>query len=63
MSNQVATYKNNPEEPIKVGQCAFVHCIEHTRTELCNRNVRTSTVQSITKDGFKTLNTYYKKVK
>lgn len=63
MPNQVATYKDSPFNIIRVGAPAFIVCVDHTRTELCNRNVRTSTVQSITEDGFKTRNTYYKKVK
>ena len=60
---QVATYAPIEGCEVKVGHSATVYCLEHTRRDLCNRTVYTSTVQKITEDGFKTLNTYYKKDK
>ena len=60
---QVATYVPINGCEVKVGNSATVYCLEHTRRDLCNRTVYTSTVQKITEDGFKTLNTYYKRDK
>lgn len=60
---QVATYAPINGCEVKVGRSATVYCLEHTRRDLCNRTVYTSTVQKITEDGFKTLNTYYKRDK
>lgn len=60
---QVATYTPIEGYEVKVGNSAKVYCLEHTRRDLCNRTVYTSTVQKITEDGFKTLNTYYKRDK
>ena len=58
---QVVTYSPiEGQEIIKIGHRATVYCIEHTRQDLCNSTVHTSTVQSVSKQGFKTLNTYYK---
>lgn len=60
---QVATYSPIEGQEIKVGHRAKVYCLEHTRRELCHRTVYTSRVNEITEDGFKTLNTYYKRDK
>lgn len=60
---QVATYVPIEGCEVKVGNSATVYCLKHTSRELCNRTVYTSTVQKITKNGFKTLYTYYKRDK